>query len=221
MCNLCTAGWLATASWLSRSFATAAWLFFCTASWLAAVVAAVLSHHASEKTFDAASASCTVAAVNFFCTASWLFYGSFAATSGLFFSTASWLAAVAAVLSHHTSEKTLEAAAASCSVAAVDFFCTANRLNRSFAATSWLSFCTTNWLACIASISFTKTEKTKRTCVGGARGDQSDCQQSWNDYTTHREFSMEKSSGRLLQRLSRNTSERPKTSFKPRLVTDP
>ena len=109
MGNLCTAGWLATASWLSRSFATAAWLFFCTAS---------------------------------------------------------WLTAVAAVLCHHASEKTLDATAASCSVAAVNFFCTANRLNRSFAATSRLSFCTTNWLACIASISFTKTENTERASVG-------------------------------------------------------
>lgn len=107
--NLRTAGWLATASWLSRSFATAAWLFFCTAS---------------------------------------------------------WLAAVAAVLSHHTSEDAFEASAASCSVAAVNHFCTANWLSRSFAAARRLFFCTTNWLACIASISFTKTKQTERVSVG-------------------------------------------------------
>jgi len=162
--NLRTAGWLATASWLSRSFATAAWLFFCTASWLAAV-AAVLSHHTSEDAFEASAASCSVAAVNHFCTANWL-SRSFAAASWLFFCTASWLAAVAAVLSHHTSEDAFEASAASCSVAAINFFCTANWLSRSFAAARRLFFCTTNWLACIASISFTKTKQTERVSVG-------------------------------------------------------
>jgi len=101
---------LATAGWLNRLFASAAWLFFCTANWLAAIATAVLSHHSREKTLDTSTASSSVASVN--------------------------------------------------------NFCTADRLNWLFTAASWLNFCTTNWLASIASISFTNTKNAERICVG-------------------------------------------------------
>ena len=157
---------LATAGWLNRLFASAAWLFFCTANWLAAIATAVLSHHSCEKTLDTSAASSSVASVNNFCTANGL-NRLFATATWLFFCTANWLASIAsAVLSHHSCEKTLDTSAASSSVASVNNFCTADRLNWLFTAASWLNFCTTNWLASIASISFTNIENAERICVG-------------------------------------------------------
>ena len=147
----------ATAGWLNRLFASAAWLFFSTASRLAAV----LSHHACEKTFDASTACNAVTTSICFATASWLNWLNwlFASAAWLFFSTANWLATViAAMLRHHACENAFDSSATCCTVASIDNFSTANGLNRLFTSAGRFCFCTTNWLACIASISFTKSE---------------------------------------------------------------
>lgn len=141
-----SAAWLATASWLARSFATASWL--CTAGWLAAV-AVVALEHLREQTFQAELGACAriAALVNDFATASWL-GRCFASASWLarslatasWLCTAGWLAAIAAVvveqamkkthLLHCTSGITSASRLAGC-------FATASRLG-CFAATCWL-----------------------------------------------------------------------------------
>jgi hypothetical protein len=49
--------------------------------------------------------------------------------------------------------------------------------------------------------------------VGRAKCNEGDCQQSRNDYTTHRDISMDLGFGKVLPRVSRNTSERPDWPF--------
>ena len=148
-----SAAWLATASWLARSFATASWL--ATTCWLAAVVVMLLEH-LREQAFQATLRACAriAAVVNDFATANWL-ARSFATASWLsrsfatasWLATAGWLAAVVAVLVEQTVKKTTLLRSASgvtsaCWLATASWlagcFATASRLAGCFAATCWL-----------------------------------------------------------------------------------
>ena len=135
-----SAAWLATASWLARSFATTSWLAGCfaTAGWLAAIAAMLVEQAMKEALLLGSTSSVT--------SACWL-------------ATASWLARS---------------------------FATASRLARGFAATCRL-YVTTR----VATLVTQFVKQAKRASVGGARSNHCDCHQSRNDYTTHREISME------------------------------
>ena len=85
---------------------------------------------------------------------------------------------------------------------------------RCFAATSGLDVTTA-----VTSFVTQFVKQAKRASVDRARSNHCDCQKSRNDYTTHRDISMDLGFGKVLPRLSRNTSERPKTFSK--LCLDP
>ena len=76
-----SAAWLATASWLARSFATTGWL---SATCRLAAVVAMLLEHLREHALDSALWTCAriAARINNFATASWL-AGCFATASRL------------------------------------------------------------------------------------------------------------------------------------------
>ncbi len=78
-------------------------------------------------------------------------------------------------------------------------------------------FATTSGLDVTTSVTTFVThfvKQAKRAGVDRARSNHGDCQKSRNDYTTHRDISMDLGFGKVLPRLSRNTSERPKGLFR-------
>jgi len=83
-------------------------------------------------------------------------------------------------------------------------FATASRFD-DFAAANRLGIATGIMAAATQMI-----KQAKRTGVDRARRDQGDGQQSRNENTTHRDISMELGFGKVLPRISRNTSERPR-----------
>jgi len=210
-----SAAWLATASWLARSFATASWLG--TTCWLAAVVVMLLEH-LREQAFQAALRSCAgiAAVVNDFATANWLARSfataswlawSFATTSWLAgcFATAGWLAAIAAMLVEQAMKEALLLRCTSGITSAswlataswlAGCFATASRLASSFAAACWL-YVTTRVTTLVTQF----VKQAERASVGGARSNHCDCHQSRNDYTTHRDISMELGTGEGFARL--------------------
>ncbi len=189
-----SAAWLATASWLARSFATASWL--ATTCWLAAVVVMLLEH-LREQAFQAALRSCAriAAVVNDFATANWL-ARSFATASWLArsFATTSWLTAIAVMLVEQAMKEALllrctSGITSACWLATASWlagcFAAACRLASSFAAACWL-YVTTRVTTLVTQF----VKQAERVSIGGARSNQCDCHQSRNDYTTHREISM-------------------------------
>ena len=232
--GLASASRLASAAGRSaRSFASANRLarsFAATSRSSAAVAAAVVTlEQLREEALDAIAASRLVAArigyfatagrsARCFATAGWL-AGSFATADGFAagsdFHTASGLAASGVTATAMTREEPCQQSSAAFVGAGI-----AARI-RNFAAagrcTSGLATaCGFNVATAVTTVATQFVKQAERASVGRARSNHCDCHQSWNDYTTHREISMEiRFLGRFMPRLSRNTSERPKTSSKP------
>ena len=131
------------------------------------------------------------------CTAGWLATASWLCT-------ANRLAAVAAVFVEQTLKKALclrctSSFASACGLSTASrlagSFATASRLTRSFTAACWF------YVTRVTTLVTKLVKQAERASVGGARSNHCDCHQSRNDYTTHREISMELGTGEGFARL--------------------
>jgi hypothetical protein len=159
-----SAAWLATASWLARSFATTGWL---SATCRLAAVVAMLLEHLREHALDSALWTCAriAARINNFATANWL-AGCFATASWLAgcFATASRLAAAAFLVEQAAQESWL---LGSTSGITASWLATASRLAGCFATASRLA--TANRLDITTGVAALVTQlvkQAKRASVG-------------------------------------------------------